>query len=59
MYFTHDWVDWLFGVYGICRLFNAKPIFMKIVLFQTIQFRLSAQFKCKYSLIVKNTSISF
>ena len=26
---------------------------MKIVLFQTIQFRISTQFKCKYSLIVK------
>ena len=25
---------------------------MKIVLFQTIQFRISTQFKCKYSLIV-------
>ena len=29
---------------------------MKIVLFQTIQFRISTQFKCKYSLIVKNYS---
>ena len=27
---------------------------MKIVLFQTIQFRISTQFKCKYSLTVKN-----
>ena len=26
---------------------------MKIVLFQTNQFRISTQFKCKYSLIVK------
>ena len=26
---------------------------MKIVLFQTIQFRLSMQFKCKYCLVVK------
>ena len=26
---------------------------MKIVLFQTIQFRISTQFKCKYSLSVK------
>ena len=31
---------------------------MKIVLFQTIQFRISTQFECKYSLIVKNISIS-
>ena len=30
---------------------------MKIVLFQTIQFSMSTQFKCKYSLIVKNVSI--
>ena len=28
---------------------------MKIVLFQTIQFSISAKFKCKYSLIVKKT----
>ena len=31
---------------------------MKIVLFQTIQFSISMQFKCKYSLIMKNISIS-
>ena len=29
---------------------------MQIVLFQTIQFSMSTQFKCKYSLIVKNIS---
>ena len=40
------------------RLFHAKSIFMKIVLFQTIQFRISTQFKCKNNLIVKNISIS-
>ena len=34
-----------------CRLFNAKSIFMKIVLFQTIQFSMSTQFNCqKHSL---------
>ena len=43
---------------NLYRLFNAKSIFMKIVLFQTIQFSTSTQFKCKYSLIVKNISIS-
>ena len=51
---------WLVGFYGIstfCRLFNAKSIFIKIVLFQTVQFRISTQFKCKYSVIVKNISI--
>ena len=31
---------------------------MKIVIFQTVQFMISRQFKCKYSLIVKNISIS-
>ena len=30
----------------------------KIVQFKTIQFGKSKQFKCKYSLIVKNISIS-
>ena len=30
---------------------------MEIVLFQTIQFSKSTQFKCKYSLIVNNISI--
>ena len=30
---------------------------MKIVLFQTIQFSISTQFKSKYSLILKNISI--
>ena len=30
----------------------------KTVQFQTIQFRISTQFKCKYSLVVKNISIS-
>ena len=47
-----------FMLYQFCWLFNTKSIFMKIVLFQTIQFSLSTQFKCKYSLIVKNISIS-
>ena len=31
---------------------------MQIVVFQTIQFSISTQFKHKYSLIVKNISIS-
>ena len=30
-----------------CRLSNAKSIFMQIVLFQTIQFRMSTQFNCQ------------
>ena len=58
-----DWlVGWLVGWtlwhINLGRLFNAESIFMKIVLFQTIQFSISTQFKCKYSLIVKNISIS-
>ena len=40
------------GFINLCRLFNAKSIFMKIVLFQTISMLF------KYSLIVKNISIS-
>ena len=31
---------------------------MQIVLFQTIQFRISMQFEYKYSLILKNISMS-
>ena len=50
-------VGWLVGFYDIST-FNAKSIFMKIVLIQIIQFRISLQFKCEYSLIVKNISIS-
>ena len=51
-------VGWVLWHINLCRLFNTKSIFMKIVLFQTIQFSISTQFKCKYSLIVKNISIS-
>ena len=47
-------VVWVLWHINLCRLFNAKSIFVKIVLFQTIQFKISTQFKCKYSLIVKN-----
>ena len=39
---------------NLCRLFNDKSIFMKVVLFQTIQFSTSTQFKCTCTLIVKN-----
>ena len=49
---------WVLWHINICRLFNAKSIFMKIVLFQTIQFSISTQFKCEYSLIMKNNLIS-
>ena len=39
-------VGWVLWYIHLFRLFNAKSIFMTIVLFQTI----STQFKCKYSL---------
>ena len=48
-------VGWIQWPINLCSLFNAKSIFMKIVLFQTIQFSISTQFKCKYGLIVKKT----
>ena len=51
-------VGWVLWHINVCRLFNAKSIFMKIVVFQTIYFSISTQFKCKYNLIVKNISIS-
>ena len=38
-------VGWLLWHINLRRLFNPKSIFMKIVLFQTIQFSISTQFK--------------
>ena len=40
-------VVWVLWHINLCRLFNAKSIFMKIVLFQTIQFSMSTQFNCQ------------
>ena len=45
-------VGWLVGVWvlwhiNLFRLFNTKSISMQIVLFQTIQFRMSTQFNCQ------------
>ena len=37
-------VVWVLWHGNLCRLFNAKSIFMQIVLFQTIQFSMSTQF---------------
>ena len=51
-------VGWVLWHINLCRLFNAKSIFIKIVLFQTIPVRISTQFKRKYSLVMKNISIS-
>ena len=52
------WVVRVLWHINLCRLLNSKSIFMKIVQLQTIKFSISTQFKCKYSLIVKNISIS-
>ena len=48
----------LFKQLYITIQFSASTVSMsKILQFQTIQFSKSTQFKCKYSLIVKNISI--
>ena len=49
-------VVWVYGIstfVGYLMPNEFLYIFMKIVLFQTIQFSINTQFKCKYSLIVK------
>ena len=56
--YTRWLVGWILWHINLCRLFNAKSMFLKIVLFQTIQFKISTEFNCKNSLIVKNISIS-
>ena len=49
----------LFKQLYITIQFRVSKVWMsKTVQFQTIQFIMSTQFKCKYSLIVKNISIS-
>ena len=48
-------VVWVLWHINLCMLFKAKSIFMKIVLFQTIPFSISTQFKCKYSLFLSQT----
>ena len=49
----------LFKQLYITTQFSVSTISMsKIVQFQIIQFSINTQFKCKYSLIVKNISIS-
>ena len=50
-----DWfVGWVLWHINLCRLFNAKSIFMQIVLFQTIQFSMSTQFKCQKTFIFQS-----
>ena len=49
----------LFKQFYITIQFSVSTVSMsKTVQFQTILFSISTQFKCKYSLIVKNISIS-
>ena len=49
----------LFKQLYITIQFSVSTVSMsKTVQFQTIQFSISTQFKCKYTLIVKNISIS-
>ena len=44
----YNWlVGWFLRHINLCRLFNAKSIFMQIVVFQTIQFCMSTQFNCR------------
>ena len=40
-------VVWVLWHINLCWLFNAKSIFMKIILFQTIQFGMSTEFNCQ------------
>ena len=40
-------VVWVLWHINLCRLFNDKSIFMKIILFRTIQFTMSTQFNCQ------------
>ena len=42
--FDANEVGWVLRHINFCRLFNAKSIFMQIVLFQIIQFSMSIQF---------------
>ena len=49
----------LFNQFYITIQFSVSTVSMsKTAQFQTIQFSISTQFKCKYSLIVKDISIS-
>ena len=46
--FLVSWlVGWILWRINLCRLLNAKSIFIQIVLFQTIQFSMSTQFNCQ------------
>ena len=43
----HVLVGWVLWHINLCRLFNAKSIFIKIVLFPKIHFSMSTQFNCQ------------
>ena len=49
---------WILWHINLCRLFNAKSIFMKIVLFQTIQFSIRTQFKCEKTFLFQAIQFS-
>ena len=49
---------WVLWHINLCRLFNAKAIFMKIVLLQTIQFSISTQFNCEKHFYLKAIQFS-
>ena len=50
-------VGWLLWYINLCRLFNAKSIFMQRDLFQTIQFSMSTQFNCQKHFYFKQFSL--
>ena len=54
---------WLVGLVlwhiNLYRLFNAKSIFMQIVLFQTLQFSMSTQFNCQKHFYFKQISLGW
>ena len=55
-------VGWLSGWFlrhiNLCRLFNAKSIFIQIVLFQTIQFSMSTEFNCQKTFLFQTIQFS-
>ena len=51
-------VVWVLWHINLCRLFNAKSIFMQIVLFQTIQFSMSTQFNCQKTFLFQAIQFS-
>ena len=50
-------VGWVLWHINLCRLFNAKSIFMQIVLFQTIQLSMNTQFNCQKHFYFKQFSL--